>query len=445
MFFRSELLAIAIAACCAATASAQNNSNISNQWFQWRGPQASGNAVSDSPPTTWSETQNVKWKVPIDGAGTSTPIVVGDNIFLLSAKNTGRIDESLPKPEDQPNRVFGIKYPNTFYQFLVICLDRETGNVKWQKVANEIVPHEGHHRDNDFASASPVTDGTHVYAWFGSAGLYCYTIEGELIWKRDLGKAFVGASLGEGCSPVLHNDRLVIVRDHQRQSTIHVLNAENGKTLWEQDRDEPNNWATPIVYEKDMRTQVITAGTNLIRSYDLEDGSIVWQADGLTENVTPCPVLHDDSVICMSGYKGYAVVSYPLDKTGDISGEGNRLWERRESGSYVPSPVLADGRYYFLQSNKGIVSCLDAASGKNVFERQRIPGLTNVYASPVAAGKFVYFPGRNGSTVVAKAGDSFEVVATNKLDESFDASPAIVDDQIYLRGGKFLYRIEKSN
>ena len=228
----------------------------SNNWHHWRGPEANGISPTAKPPTKWSEEKNVRWKAPIDGFGTSTPIIWGNKVFLLTAINTGKVDPSLPRPEDQPKRVFDLTHPNTTYEFIVLCLDRKTGKTLWRKTATKIIPHEGTHRDNNFASASPTTDGERLYCWFGSAGLFCYDLEGKKLWERNLGKAKIGASLGEGCSPVVHKGKLVVLRDHQGQSSIQVLDAKNGKTLWKKNRDTRNGWSTPAVVEYGGKTQV---------------------------------------------------------------------------------------------------------------------------------------------------------------------------------------------
>ena len=261
------------------------------------------------------------------------------------------MDPTLPKPEDQPDRAFGIKFPNTEHQFVVLCLDRKTGQERWRQVATQHVPHEGHHQDNDFASGSPTTDGERVYCWFGSAGLFCYDMNGNKLWQRDLGKAYMAVSLGEGCSPVLHDDKLIIQRDHQQQSVIEVLDAKTGQTLWKANREERSSWATPVVVEYAGHTQVITAASGLVRSYDLDDGSIIWQCSGLTGNVTPCPVVDENAVYCMSGYQGYSIMALPLSAVGDISGSDQILWTGNRGTPYVPSPVLYDGLLFFNQSN----------------------------------------------------------------------------------------------
>ena len=412
------------------------------QWHQWRGPESNGVSRTAKPPLEWSEKSNVKWKVPIPGKGNASPIVWGDRVFVLTAVNTGRVDPSLPAPEDQPKRVFGIKYPNTFYRFEVLCLDRNSGRELWRQTASEHVPHEGTHNDADFASASPTTDGERIYCWFGSAGFYCYDLDGKKLWERDLGKAWVGASLGEGCSPVVHNDRVVIVRDHARQSAIEVLNAKTGETVWKKNRDEPNAWATPRVIERGGRTQVITAASNWIRSYDLDSGDIIWQCRGLTGNVTPCPVVEGDVVYCMSGYKGYSLLALPLDARGDISDSDSIIWSIDKGTPYVPSPVLYDGLLYFTQSNQGILTAVDSQDGDTVIQRTRLPGISNLYSSPVGADGRVYFTGRDGKTLVIRHSGELEVLATNKLDDEFNTSPAMVGKQLLLRGRKSLYCIE---
>ena len=417
--------------------------SMSKNWHQWRGPEANGVSQTATPPIEWNEGKNIRWKVAIDGNGSSTPIVWEDKVFLLTAIDTGIVDPSLPKPEDQPDRVFGIKFPNTTYRFVVLCLDRETGKELWRRTATENIPHEGHHGDNDFASASPTTDGERLYCWFGSAGLHCYDLDGDKLWERDLGRAYMEASLGEGCSPVVHDGKLVIVRDQQRQSYIEVMDAKSGETHWKADRDEPNAWATPRVVEYRGRTQVITAASNMVRSYDLNTGEIIWQCSGLTGNVIPSPVIEDNLVYCMSGYQGYSLLALPLSAEGDVSKEDAIVWKKDRATPYIPSPLLYDGMLYFNQSNQAILSCLDSKSGDIIMDRTRLDGLSRMYASPVGAKNRVYVTGRNGTTLVLLRSSELNVLAKNQLDDQFDASPALVENQLLLRGREFLYCISE--
>lgn len=414
--------------------------DFASNWHQWRGPNSTGHSPTATPPISWSETDNVLWKVPIEGHGTASPIVWNDRVFILTAINTGVVDPALPKPEDQPKRVFGITHPNTAYQFVVLCLDRQTGQTIWRDVAAEMIPHEGHHNDASFASASPITDGERLYCWFGSAGLFCYDLAGNRLWQRDLGKAYVGASLGEGTSPAVYGDRIVIVRDHARQSTIEVLDTGTGDTVWKKDRDEPNAWATPRVVDHNGHVQVITAASNFVRSYDLSSGEIIWQCSGLTGNVTPVPAVYKDTVICMSGYKGFKVISFPLNATGEVSSTDTR-WSHSRGTPYVPSSVLAGDHLYFTQSNQAILTCLNAETGSTIIDRTRLDGLQNIYSSPVAANGHIYITGRNGRTLVLKQGDNFNVVANNNIGERVDASPAVAGDQLFVRSLKSLFCI----
>ncbi len=417
----------------------------SRNWHQWRGPEASGVSRTAKPPTRWGEGENIRWKVGIDGQGSSTPIIWESRVFLLTAIDTGKVDPSLPRPEDQPKRVFGITHPNTEYEFVVLCLDRESGKELWRRSAIRKIPHEGHHGDNDFASGSPTTDGERLYCWFGSAGLFCYDLSGKKLWQRDLGKVRMEASLGEGCSPVVHDGRVVIVRDQQRQSYIEVMDARTGETRWKKQRDEPGAWATPIVVEHGGKKQVITSAANRVRSYDLEDGRVIWQCAGLTSNVIPSPVVERGVVYCMSGYRGYSLLALRVSATGDISGSDAIVWTKRRGTPYIPSPLLYDGRLYFSQSNQAIMSCLDARTGDSIIERTRLPGISNVYASPVGADQRVYITGRNGATLVLRRSRELKVLATNRLDDRIDASPALAGDELFLRGSKFLYCVAEED
>lgn len=413
--------------------------DVADNWHQWRGPENTGVSRTAKPPTEWSEEKNVQWKVSVQGNGSSSPIIWGEKVFLLTAINTGRVDPSLPRPEDQPKRVFDITHPNTAYVFMVLCLDRDSGKELWRRVATEMIPHEGHHRDNNFASASPMTDGNQLICWFGSAGLFSYDLEGNLLWKHDLGTASMGASLGEGTSPVLHDGRVVIVRDHRRQSYIEILEAETGKALWRKNRTEDNSWATPAIVKHSGVTQVIVSGSEKIVSYDLDSGDIVWECGGLTDNPIPSPVIDGGHVICMTGYKGHSALAIRLDSKGDVTGSDKVVWSVDRGTPYVPSPLLYDGLLFYNQSSQARWSSVDAKTGEVYVDRQPLQGMYGIYASPVAADRRVFVTDRSGKTLVLKADQEFQVLATNKLEDSFNSSPALAGKQMFLRGRRFLY------
>jgi outer membrane protein assembly factor BamB len=409
-------------------------------WAQWRGPLATGVSPTADPPLEWSETQNVRWKVEIPGRGSSSPVVWDDRVFVMTAVPVAVAGDAQHEPR-------GGVTPRGVHRFVVMALDRATGAVLWERVAREQEPHEQAHVDNGtWASASPVTDGEHVYAHFESFGLYAYDMDGTLVWEQDLGDKQMRNQFGEGSTPALYGDTLVIVWDQiGGPSFVVALDRRDGRELWRASRDEIDTWATPLVVEVGGRAQAIVPAMERVRSYDLETGEVVWESDGLTMNAIPSPVYHEGLVFLMSGFRGNDLKAIRLaGARGDIDGTGAIVWTFDRDTPYVPSPVLADGILYFLKSNSGILSAFDAMTGTPHYQNQRLASVPNVFASPVAAQGRVYIPGREGTTVVIRSGPSFEVLATNTLDDGFDASPALVDDEIYLRGYRYLYSLSES-
>ena len=331
--------------------------------------------------------------------------------------------------------------PTTIYQFVILCLDRETGKTIWQKVANEEVPHEGHHPSHGYASASPTTDGQYLYASFGSRGLFCYDLDGNFQWKRDLGDMRTKIGLGEGTSPVLHGDSLIVNWDHEGDSFIACLDAKTGEQKWRVHRDEDTTWATPLVVEHDGSTQVVTNARNRTRSYDLATGKLMWECGGQVGNPIPSPVTLDGTVYCMTGFRGFALHAIPLDAEGDITDSEKIAWRRNDAAPYVASPLLYDDLLYFTKGRTGILFCVNAKSGEVNYSNKRLPGINVLYASLAGAAGRVYIAGRDGTTVVLKHGPEYEVLSTNQLDEGIDASPVIVGSQLFLRGQKHLYCI----
>lgn len=412
-------------------------------WHQWRGPNATGSAPFGKPPLKWDDKTNIKWKTAIPGVGSSTPIVWGNRIFLLSTVKTNRVDSKKPKPENQPRRFWGIKFPNRFHKFYVVCVNRQNGLILWKTKVRESVPHEGTHPYNDFASGSPVTNGKFLYASFGSNGVYCLDMQGKVLWKRDLGKMKTRRSYGEGTSPALYKNRLVVNFDHEGDSFIEVLDATTGKTVWKKERDEPTSWATPLVVEHHGVAQIITNAKNFTRSYDLNSGKLLWQCPGQTLNSIPSPIHQNDVVFCMSGYRGNAAFAIPLSKRGKLSATNDPRWTYNKDTPYVSSPLLYQNTLYFTKALSGIMTAIDSRTGAVQIPRTRLPELETVYASPVAAGDRVYFTSRKGTTLVIAHRGEFKPLAINKIHDPMDASPAIVGNQIFLRGQKFLYCIEE--
>jgi outer membrane protein assembly factor BamB len=411
------------------------------QWPQWRGPSLDGTSSKANPPLTWDASTNVAWKTPLDGHGNATPIVWGNQVFVTTAIATGRKakPEDIPKPDPR----FGEKRtesPDTYHRFAVLALDRNTGKVLWQKTCAEKVPHEGHHKTHSYAGASPLTDGERVVVSFGSFGIYCFDLKGNLLWEKQLGRQETRRGWGEAVTPALYEGRVYVNWDHEGDSFLTALDATDGKTLWKVDRDEPSSWATPLVVEHQGKTQIITPGTTRVRSYNAETGKVIWHHDGLTVNCIPSPIKHQDSVVVMSGYRGSVATAIPLDSRENATGQ--TIWKLERGTPYVPSPVLVDGRLYFTQSNSNILTCVDATTGKILIDRTRLGALQEIYASPVAAAERIYFTDRGGTTVVIKQSDQLEVLATNKLGEGVDASLALAGNQIFLRSEKHVWCIE---
>ncbi len=409
----------------------------------WRGPDTTGAVANAALPVSWSENEHIRWKAALPGFGLATPIIWGDRLFVLTAAKTERKAEKVMETDPRMSWAKPI-VPDQYYQFRVIALDRETGKVLWDRAAVEKVPHETTHGDASWASSSPVTDGTHLVASFGSAGIFCYDMEGNLQWQVALGEMRTRRGFGEGASPALHGDTVIINWDHEDQSFIVALDKRTGKQRWKVDRDEPTSWSTPAVAEVDGKPQVVVSATNKIRGYDLATGSLIWECGGMTVNTIPSPIVEGTTIYVASGYRGNSLMAIDLaGARGDITGSRHVIWRHERDTPYVPSMLLYGGALYFIKHNQPIISCFDVETGKAHYGPERLEEIRGVYASPVGAGDHVYIVGRSGTTVVLKKGPKFEVAAVNKLDDRFDASPAIAENLLYLRGHKHLYCIGK--
>lgn len=411
-------------------------------WPHWRGPHADGTAPQAKPPLTWDAAsgKNIKWKATLPGRGSATPVVWGNRIFVLSAAKTDRVakDSELPRVGNLQKRTTA---PNTYYRFLVTCIDRETGKTVWEKVATEQIPHEGHHETHSYAAGSPTTDGKRLFASFGSFGIYCYDLDGNLQWKRDLGRLQTRLGWGEAVTPVVHGDALLVNWDQEENAALYCLDANTGETRWKADREEKSTWTTPLVTEFNGKTQVIMNGNNRVRSYDITSGEVIWAVGGMTMNPIPSALRYQDAAIIVSGYRGAAAVSVPLASTGDLGTSGQVNWRYGKGTPYVPSPVLVNGKLYFTEMNQNLLTVLDARTGEPIMDKERLPGVGQFYASPLFAGGRVYLTDRSGTTLVLAPGEGIEVLATNKLNDPVDASPVAVGNQLYLRSHDTLYCI----
>ena len=413
-------------------------------WHHWRGPEANGTAPKADPPVTWDKSTNIQWKAAIPGRGSATPIVWGNQVFVVTAIETARVAAEADLPKVDPTLKRKTTPPNTYHQFVVLSFDRNTGKLLWQRQAAEKVPHEGHHFSHSYAAGSPTTDGKFLYVSFGSFGIYCYDLAGTLQWQRDFGRMITRLGWGEAVTPVVHGNRLLLNWDQEKDAALLCLDARTGKTLWRTPRDEVTSWNTPLVVEHKGRTQVVVNGTNRARGYDLETGKEIWQYGPMTTNAIPSPVSADGIVYCMSGYGESIAFAVPLDSVGDVGASNRVAWRYSKGTPYVPSPLLLKDRLIFTQANNAVLTILNRKTGQAILDRERLPGQESFYASPAAAAGRIYLVDRAGTTLVLKQSDRLEILATNQLDDSVDASPVLVGRQLFLRGKNTLYCITES-
>ena len=438
-----RILSLILLCLLSTTAMAQEN------WSHWRGPTGNGISETAKPPIEWDGEKNVKWKVAIEGKGSGSPVIWQDKVFIVTAVTEGEEaggGQAQGRQQGRRGRGRGrgrSGKPTKETAFQLLCFNRSNGDLIWEKTAAKTVPHEGLHGTNNYASASPCTDGKHVYAYFGSRGVFCYSLDGDLVWKYDKFKPMTTrGNFGEGSSAVLAGDKLVVPFDHEGQSMLYAFNKTTGEVAWEVERDEPTNWGTPMVVQQGGKDQVVTTGQNKVRAYDLETGQPLWSSSGQVQRPVASPVKFEDMVVLASGRGGSFMGAYKLDGTGDIEGTDKVAWTLRQNTPDIPSPVLSSNRLFFHKASTGIVSCYNVKTGKPFFETSRISKIRSTYASPVVANGHVYLTGRSGTTVVIKDAEKFEIVKVNSVGEGVDATPAPVDGQLFIKGEKHLFCIE---
>lgn len=410
-------------------------------WPQWRGPLGTGVSPSGDPPVTWSEEQHIQWKCPVPGRGHSTPVVWGDLVFLSSAEPFGPRLE--PRRSDRPGAHDNLAVTQR-HRFVALAINRRTGAIVWQKTLSEALPVEGAHYTASLASASPVADSSHVLFFFGSHGLFCLRHNGNVVWEKNLGQMHTKHGHGEGASPVLHGDTVIVNWDHEEHSFIVAFDRNTGEELWRRERDEVTSWATPIVVQHRDSTQVIVSGTSRVRSYDLKTGATLWECGGLSANIVASPVHADGIVIVGSSYEIRNMLAIRLDgAAGDITGSSQIVWSRARGTPYVPSPLLYDGAIFFHAHYQSVLTRLDAKTGDESPGPFRLPGIRNVYASAVGAAGRVYVTDLEGTTLVFTNEEKPRILARNVLDDRFSASAAIAGTQLFLRGEKHLYCIAR--
>ena len=410
-------------------------------WPRWRGPEFNGVARGDAP-LTWSDKDHIAWKVQVAGKGHSSPVIWGDRLFLTTAVPTGNAPAADAAPASGRRGGYGGGGgPQMEQKLLVLAFDRKTGKQLWEKTAIVTTPHEGFHSQyGSFASPSVLVDAQHVIAFFGSRGVYCYRHDGQAVWQKDFGiKLRMIMAFGEGSSPALDGDKLVILFDHEGDSFLVALDKNTGRELWRTPRPPGSTWSSPLIVTVAGKKQVVVAATKFVAGYDLETGKLIWQTTGLGRNVIPMPVAADGVAIVMSGYQAPNLLAIRLGREGDLTGTDAILWQNQRGNSYTPSPVLHEGKLYMLTDN-GTISCFDFKTGKPFYSQQRLPKRYSFKASPVAANGKLYLSSEDGDVVVLKMGEKFEVLATNTLaDQVFIATPAIMDGAIYLRGQNTLF------
>jgi outer membrane protein assembly factor BamB len=416
-----------------------------DNWPRFRGRGGAG-AGDDRPlPAQWDTKTNVLWQVEVPGRGWSSPIIWGDRVFVTAVIND---KTPLPRKGLYIQDLLG-KIPPGEHAWKLYCYDFNTGKLRWEQTLHNGTPGGPIHLKNTYASETPVTDGQHVYVYVGNLGVYCYDMDGNHKWSKPIPPQKTRMGWGTGSSPILHEDRLYLVNDNEDASYLLALDKHTGKELWRVERDEASTWGTPLIWQNKLRTEIVTAGTRKVRSYDLA-GKLLWELSGMSSISIPSPFADGELVYVTSGY-----VLDPLrplyairqGAAGDISLKDKQTsseavaWRQPLAGPYHPTPLAYRGQVYVLL-DRGFLATYDARTGKEIYPKERIDaGSDKFTASPWAADGKIYCLSEDGDTYVIKAGSTFEVLAKNSLDEMCLSTPALSRGSIVVRTMTKLYRI----
>ncbi len=415
-------------------------------WLQFRGPGARGIA-SQAHPHRWSADENVAWKIDIPGLGWSSPIIVDGKVYITSVVNSGETEE--PKK----GLYFGgdrAKPANTEHSWKLFCLNLANGELLWEKELYRGNPSHPIHIKNTYASETPVSDGELLYVYFGNLGLFCLDLDGQLVWKKEMEAMPMRYGWGTASSPTLFEDTLYIQNDNEQSSYLVAIDKKTGNEKWKITREEKSNWSSPYVWKHPSRTEVITAGTQGVRSYDLQ-GNLLWSLTGMSSITIATPYEHEGLLYVSSGYvldPKRPIYAIRPDASGDISlgddSSSNQhiAWCQRQAAPYNPS-TIASGDKLFVLADRGLFSCLNAQSGELIYDRKRIPDGRAFTSSPWISGDHVYCLNEDGMTFAIPMSGDFQISATNSLaaDDMCMATPAIVDGALVIRTAKRIYCI----
>lgn len=412
-----------------------------DEWPQFRGPGGLGVAEGIEIPSAWDTTNHIAWRIDVPGLGWSSPIIWKNRVFLTTAVNSAGTET--PEGGFYLGKIRGGKSEHVW---LILAYELGTGRKLWEREVFRGVPGSIHLKSS-FASATPVTDGKRVYAWFGEIGLLAAVdVEGRLAWTNSVGPLKSREGWGFGASPVLHGGRVYLVHDNEEKSVVAAMDTADGKDIWRVDRDKETNWSTPLVWENENRTELVVAATAGIRSYDLE-GRVLWQLKGMTRITTPTPLAQNRLLYVGSGFVADArrpLYAIRAGASGDISlkeGETNSqfvAWCQPKAAPYIPSFLVYKGFLYVLLDRGGL-SCYDALTGAAVYENRSVAGPFT--ASPWGHNGKVFCLAENGSTTVVQAGPEFKVMGQNPLNETCLASPAVSRGHLLIRTATRLYCI----
>jgi outer membrane protein assembly factor BamB len=418
---------------------------LAGDWPQFRGPGGSSISTDKNLPLEWSADKNVAWKVKVPGYGWSSPIVWGDKVFVTSA-----VADKQNKPTGSANWRDGSgQRLEAVYKWELSCFSATDGKVIWKRTALERKPLIPMNSSNTYASETPVTDGERVYASFGMHGLFCYDFAGNQLWKKDLGCYRTEYSHGTGASPTLDGQRLFIQCDNEEKSFLVALDARSGEECWRVGRSEVTGWCTPLVWNNKMRTEVVCLGRQRLQAYDPATGKLLWELSGMNGQAMASPVAGDDLLFAGTGGQlggGRPLFAVRAGAAGDITLKPGStfnqgvVWYQPKAGPLTATPLLYQGQLYVLEQSAGLVSCYDAATGKQVY-RERLPQARGFLASPWAGADKVFCLDEDGQTFVLQSGPAFKLLGRNDLGETCWASPALAHDAMFLRTVDHLYCI----